>query len=392
MYIKINVSFFLEKKLKVLYNLDSNKVKRVIKMILRRPYAILIKSFRLIHLIMFLLLAYVTYKANNILNFFKDYIAANGNIEVIAANYINALIFVSITLIIILSLTIYLLMRYKKKPKLLYLIVTIVMVLSVVSFLYLYSQIYSLEISSISGREVRLLRDISRFTFWGLFLTCIPILIRALGFDIKKFNFSKDLNELKLEKEDSEEVEVNIDLTPEDVKTFGRKKLRELKYYYAENKFFINIIISVIVIILILVFPFNKFVINRTLNEKEVLATNYFNIKVNKSYITERKRTSLDSAYLIIDFSIKGKAEKYNLNLDNFVLETKNNKYIPSLKYYYYFSDLEIPGYRKQELNTKEYKNYLLIYNIKKEDENQKFKLDYIVSERKIKLSPMKLD
>ena len=361
-------------------------------MILRRPYAILIKSFRLIHLIMFLLLAYVTYKANNILNFFKDYIAANGNIEVIAANYINALIFVSITLIILLSLTIYLLMRYKKKPKLLYLIVTIVMVLSTVSFLYLYSQIYSLEISSISGREVRLLRDISRFTFWGLFLTCIPILIRALGFDIKKFNFSKDLNELKLEKEDSEEVEVNIDLTPEGVKTFGRKKLRELKYYYAENKFFINIIISVIVIILILVFPFNKFVINRTLNEKEVLATNYFNIKVNKSYITERKRTSLDSAYLIIDFSIKGKVEKYNLNLDNFVLETKNNKYIPSLKYYYYFSDLEIPGYRKQELNTKEYKNYLLIYNIKKEDENQKFKLDYIVSERKIKLSPMKLD
>lgn len=51
-----------------------------------------------------------------------------------------------------------------------------------------------------SAREIRLLRDISRFNFWGLFIICLPTLVRGLGFDIKKFNFRKDLHELKLEK------------------------------------------------------------------------------------------------------------------------------------------------------------------------------------------------
>ena len=58
-------------------------------MILRRPYAFLIKHFRLIHLILFALLAIITYNASTVLNFFKDYITANGNMEILSSNYIN---------------------------------------------------------------------------------------------------------------------------------------------------------------------------------------------------------------------------------------------------------------------------------------------------------------
>ena len=43
-------------------------------MVFRRPYAFLIKYFRLIHIILFILFAYITFKANSILTFFKDYI------------------------------------------------------------------------------------------------------------------------------------------------------------------------------------------------------------------------------------------------------------------------------------------------------------------------------
>ena len=71
-------------------------------MILRRPYAFLIKHFRFIHLILFSLMVYITVMANNILKFFTEYITNNGNIEVIAANYINSFIIISILLIIIL--------------------------------------------------------------------------------------------------------------------------------------------------------------------------------------------------------------------------------------------------------------------------------------------------
>ena len=62
-------------------------------MILRRPYAFLIKHFRLIHLILFALLAIITYNASTVLNFFKDYITANGNMEILSSNYINVFIY-----------------------------------------------------------------------------------------------------------------------------------------------------------------------------------------------------------------------------------------------------------------------------------------------------------
>ena len=360
-------------------------------MILRRPYAFLIKHFRLLHLILFIFMAYITVKAGNILEFFKEYINFNGNIEIISSNYISYFIFISVIVIIAFSLIVFVLMRYKKKPRFLYILIIITSIISLVLFIYLYTNIKALEISSMSGREIRLLRDISRFNYYLLLIMCIPVLIRGLGFDIKKFGFTKDIADLKLEEKDSEEVEVNFDLNSDNIKRTGRKLSRELKYYYIENKFFINIILAVIIIILILIFPFNKFVVNRNLSEGETLSTNYFNIKVNNSYISERKRVSKDNSYLIINFSILGKVSKYSLDLDEIVLEGKENKYVPSFKYYYYFEDIGT-GYQQENLDTKKYKDYILIFNIKNEDKDNDFYLTYLNKEQKIKLNPQNLD
>lgn len=360
-------------------------------MILRKPYAFLIKHFRLIHLILFVLFAYITFKANSVLSFFKEYISVNGNIEVIASNYTSSFIFISIILIIGLSVVIYLLMRYKSKPRTLYIFTILISIVSLVMFIYLFSNIRELETTVMSGKAIRLLRDISRINFWVLFIISIPILIRGLGFDIKKFNFTKDIADFKLEEKDSEEVEVNVDISANSIKRTGNRLGRELKYYYIENKLIINIILSVVAVILIIMFPFNKFVINRNLNEGEMLNTNYFSLKVKDSYISERKRISKDNSYVILIIDVKGRMANYSLNLDEFVLNGGNNDYIPSLKYYNYFNDLGV-GYNKEVLDTKEYKEYLLIYNIKNEDKDSNFSLNYLGNDRKIKLNPEKLD
>lgn len=360
-------------------------------MILRRPYAFLIKHFRLIHLILFILFAYIAVKANSILSFFKEYINVNGNIEVIASNYTSSLIFVSIVLIIALSVIIYFLMRYKSKPRTLYIFTILISIVSLIIFVYLYSNIKELETTVMSGKSIRLLRDISRINFWGLCIISIPILIRGLGFDIKKFNFTKDIADLKLEEKDSEEVEVNVDISTNTIKRTGRRLGRELKYYYIENKFIINIILSVVAVILIIMFPFNKFVLNRNLSEGEMLNTNYFSLKIKDSYISERRKISKNNSYIILKIDVKGRMANYSLNLDEFVLNGENNDYIPSLKYYNYFKDLGV-GYNKEILDTKEYKEYLLIYNIKNEDKDLKFNLNYIGDNRIIKLNPEKLD
>ena len=88
-------------------------------MVFRRPYAFLIKSFRLIHIILFILFVYITFNANSILTFFKDYINYKGSMEIISSDYINVWIFIFSILIIGISIIIFFLMRYKKKPKLL---------------------------------------------------------------------------------------------------------------------------------------------------------------------------------------------------------------------------------------------------------------------------------
>ena len=356
-------------------------------MVFRRPYAFLIKYFRLIHIILFILFAYITFKANSILTFFKDYINYKGSMEIISSDYINVWIFIFSILIISISIIIFFLMRYKKKPKLFYVITSIVSVISIILFLYLYGNIKALESTSMAAREIRLLRDISRFNYWMLFIMCIPTLIRGLGFDIKKFNFNKDLQDLNLSKEDSEEIEISTNLSSDKILTTGRRGIRELKYYYVENKFFINIILGTLILILVMVFPFNKYVVNRNLKEGEVLGTSAFNIKVTDSYLTDRKRISKDNSYVILKVSVIGKVNKYSLDLDHFILEGKNNKYVPSQKFYLYFNDIGI-GYRNNILDTTSYKDYILVFNINNIDKDSNFIFRYVDNDRGIKISP----
>ena len=63
-------------------------------MILRKPYAFLIKYFRLIHLFISLLIVYLIYKTNNMYNFFKDYIT-DDIVEIHATKYVNFLVYFS---------------------------------------------------------------------------------------------------------------------------------------------------------------------------------------------------------------------------------------------------------------------------------------------------------
>lgn len=360
-------------------------------MILKKPYAFLIKYFKIIHIVLFALFAYVAFFSKSIVNFFKDYIKFTGNIEVISSKYLTPLVIISILLTIILTSIIFLLMRYKKKPRILYIIIGLVSIVSMILILYLHSNIKMLETSVLAAKDIRLLRDISNINYYMVLIASLPILVRGLGFDIKKFDFKKDLVELNVKEEDSEEIEVEIDFKNEKIERKGRKIIRELGYYYQEYKLFINIIIGVIILFLVIKFPFNKYIINGTLSENQIMNTSNYSIEVIDSYISERNKTSRDNSYVVLKVKIKGNQKKYMLNLDSIVLEGKNNNYIPSLKYYNYFNDIGI-GYRNTTLNTNDYEEYLLIYNIKNEDKESKLKIHCLDNNRRIKLSPEIID
>ena len=68
-------------------------------MILRKPYAFLIKNFRIIHFVLTFLMIYVVYKYNNIAKFIQNYIDNIANTQV-ATSYVGLLTFLAVILII----------------------------------------------------------------------------------------------------------------------------------------------------------------------------------------------------------------------------------------------------------------------------------------------------
>ena len=88
-------------------------------MILKKPYAFLIKNFRLIHLILTGLIGYLLFRTFNLYNFFSRYVenvyATLG--DALPSNYITVFMFLVSIIIIVFSLAMFLLMQKKDKPK-----------------------------------------------------------------------------------------------------------------------------------------------------------------------------------------------------------------------------------------------------------------------------------
>ena len=118
------------------------------------------------------------------------------------------------------------LMIYKKKPKLFYIYTMAMYGVGLISIFILSGFLYNIQFEVPSLRLVKVIKDII-FTYCAL---QIPILlgtfIRAVGFDIKKFDFKKDLLDLGIEEEDNKEFALDFELDSEDIKAKARKRMR----------------------------------------------------------------------------------------------------------------------------------------------------------------------
>ena len=101
-------------------------------MILRKPYAVFIKYFKIMHIVISLFAALLLYRSYVLFGFFRtysiDYRAALGDFTV--DKYLNGLSFVFIVVVVIINVLLLSVMLYKKKPKLLY-------VFNLILFIYL---------------------------------------------------------------------------------------------------------------------------------------------------------------------------------------------------------------------------------------------------------------
>lgn len=350
-------------------------------MVVRNPYAFLIKYFRLIHLFITAIFSYVLIKNNEIYKYLREVIKDSVN-RYNASGYIHYGIYIWIALSIVLCFVIYYLLKHKDKPRKIYIftIVGYIIVGTYMSILFTYMNGFSSAV--IDQKTIRLYTDIQLISLIFQYLIVGIMLIRGLGFDIKKFNFSKDIQELNITMEDSEEIEVDANFDTTNVMRLLRRTIRELAYFYKEFKVYILIIL--IALIAFMSYRFYNF-FNESLkvyNQNEFVGSvNRLSVK-NSYYLTKN-----DKKYVIISFDIQKFGRKEQLNINNLQLNINNKKYLPNKNICGNFSKYGL-CYKKHYI-TNEAKNYIAVYEIDDKVKNNNYLMynEFYNSSYKIKLN-----
>lgn len=341
-------------------------------MILRKPYAILIKYFKVIHIIMFILFVYLVFALRKIYDFFANYIATSNftYIEGMSSIYVPWLLYLIVIILLGLSIGILLLMNKKQKPVLFYKIMIGFCVFLFIMLVYFSGFFKSLDNTVYEPLSVVINRDIILFAYIANFFFVAFSFIRGFGFDIKKFSFDKDKKELNLEESDNEEYELNVNLEKEDVKSFVKRHRRELRYYLRENKAILLTVAIILLVSLSLYTYYDLFVVNKVYNEGDNVSVGTLNYRVNSSAISNISKygqiISTDDDYLIVDINIINNVSAGYLDDQNFRVHIGDDYYYPSSQLCDLFSDMGT-CYKNQELKVDSESDYILAYKIKKD-------------------------
>ena len=356
-------------------------------MILKKPYASLIKYFRIIHLGLALPIIYLIIKTGDIVNFFKDYINSNYFTAVtnIAGTYINYFMYFAVILILVISIFIYFLMRKKEKSTKFYFFVITFSIILLIMMGITHSILSGMEIETMEATTARAYRDISYIFYLPQFFFAAFTIFRGVGFDLKKFNFELDIKELEITDIDSEEFELTIGIEDYKIKRNIRRFIRELNYYVKENRFIFTILCSITIIIIGTILYLNIGVYNKTYKQKEALSHNNLNIRITGSLLTNRDfggRIFKDNKYyLVLQLKIQNKGkESQTLDYNNFFIALDNRRAYPILDRASYFLDYGESLRQDTELIPKTENTYVLAYELQEKELSDKYKLRILES------------
>ncbi|MBE6138450.1 MAG: hypothetical protein E7173_01735 [Firmicutes bacterium] len=351
-------------------------------MILRKPYAFLIKHFKLIHLIMTFCMGILIYQTNTLLEFFKDFISSGQAIIGTATvnNLFNNYTYLLSAIIIFVSLVILILMIFKNKPKFYYMLNILGYTLLIVLYIYAVSTIGDMQEGLVDERITRAIRDFLNIIFVFQVYSLLISLVRSIGLDVKKFDFNQDMQELNISDLDNEEFEVNIDFDSNTLKTKFRRFYRNLKYYFIENKLTIIILSCVGTSLFGLVLVIGLFERDVVYNTGQMFSPLNYNITVIESYITDKdyrlnKVTTDDKSLVVVKFKIKSLNKTPKFIFGKLSLQIGEYKYYHINTYSDKLKDLGIT-YINQNL-TEEFQEYLLVYEVPKVLIENEMKLVY---------------
>lgn len=359
-------------------------------MVLRKPYAFLIKHFRMIHVILLGLFGFICFRSHLLYVFLTKYIADSRIVtgfEDLSQMYIGFPVYLVLFLIILVSITIIVLLTQKKKPRTFYYIIVLYYMVLFILLIFTGSVLDTIRFEAMDTRTMEALKDTFFVFYLVQYVFMLISFVRAIGFNVKRFDFQKDLLEFELDEKDNEEFEVNIGLDSEDIISKIRYFFRNFRYIYRENKiifvFFASFLVLIVFVVVAIQFM-NREVIY---SENETFTTSFYEITVLNSYKLTKdysgNTVSKNNFYLVLQMRFK------NITNENRILDISNTKiyygddvsYTPDRMVYNSFSDLGNPYYGEYFLPG-ETKEFILVYGAPREYENERFRFGYLVGSK----------
>ncbi len=349
-------------------------------MILRKPYALLIQYFQRMHLILILLCAYIFYKVTSLRTFVADFLnteSYSSYYEPIS-DYINPLFLIAICFVVIISIILIILLRYKKKPWKVYLIPIgeYIFMFGILLFIRSYFTGYT-ELSTL--QPIMAGRDLLTIVYIVQYAIFIIFGIRFLGIDLKKFDFKHDEEYLDIKEEDREEFEVNVEFDKDKITRNVKRFFRNVRYVYFEHLLICNIIIIILFVSLTGYTYYYFGILHKTYREGNTFSANYYDITVNSSYLTNKDSRGdiiSNSYYLIINVTVTNNSSKRTINLDRFRILNKSEEFHYVTKLYDNFTDLG-SAYSGKELSNGESTTFILVYKVSSDLNLNKYVLYY---------------
>ena len=352
-------------------------------MVIRKPYAFLIKNFKKIHMILLVLSLYVVFKLFGVNSFINDFMKL-GTYDVYQdpiTKHITFLLLLVIVVLVIGSVSLLFLLRHKKKPWKIYLIPIIEYLLLFFVLLMIRSFFggYSNEIET---TDLRLSRDLLFMFMTAQIPAIIVFVIRVFGVDINKFQFNLDEEFLELSEDDREEVEISLHFDKNSFIRFFKKTFRHLSYFYVEHKRICNILVGIVGILLLYQVGHFIFITNKSYSEGDFYSANGYTIKVNESYFTNKDYAgnviSNNSNFVVVNVTLKNKSSARTIKLDNFHLKSGISDFTTTEKTFAKeFQDLGSTYESVKELKKDEMATFIIVFKVDKNIKKDSFVLYY---------------
>lgn len=353
-------------------------------MILRKPYAFLIKHFKAINLCVLLAMLFCLNRILALYSFVKDYLQLgiyNVTLNSIS-NYINVYLYLTLGITLLITGILVFLLKKKDKPFISYIYIILLILVSFILLLYVHNYFSYHALKEFNRQMTLLIRDLVLIDSLFYYPIIFVLIIRSLGIDLKSFGFYEDEAFITANEEDREEIEVDVAFNKERYLRIIKNKIRYTKYFFLEHK----MILSLILVIVLLIGGFNFYryfyVENRIYKEGETFSSNYYKIKINNTYLTDKDYTgnvisSNNRFFVIVDTDITNLSSDREFDASKLFLYVDDNYYVPTVRYNKSFADMGTTYSKDKIIPYKGTQNFILIYEVDKPDDNSNFILKY---------------